>query len=91
MTVAPNPAKDYAVFRYETNGAASITSAVLQIYSPQGGLMYSTAPVVVPGSYVVGPVRWDLSQVSSGMYLARMLITTDDGATHQSTAKVIVR
>lgn len=91
MTVAPNPAKDYAVFRYETNGAASITSAVLQIYSPQGGLMYSTTPVVVPGSYVVGPVRWDLSQVSSGMYLARMLITTDDGATHQSTAKVIVR
>ena len=91
MTVAPNPAKDYAEFRYETNGSANITSAVLQVYSPQGGLMYSVEPTVTAGSYVVGPVRWDLSQVSPGMYLARMLVTTDDGETHQSTAKVIVR
>ncbi len=91
MTVSPNPAKDYAVFRYETNGMSNITSAVLQIFSPQGGLMYSCEPAVVQGSYVVGPVRWDLSQVSPGMYLARMLVTTDDGETHQSTVKVIVR
>jgi len=91
MTVAPNPAKDYAVFRYETNGTANITSAVLQIYSPQGGLVYSVRPTIASGSYVVGPVRWDLSQVGAGMYLARMLVTTDDGETHQSTAKVIVR
>ena len=91
MTVAPNPAKDYAVIRYETNGAANITSAVLQIFSPQGGMMYSCEPAVAQGSYVVGPVRWDLSQVSPGMYLARMLVTTDDGETHQSTIKVIVR
>lgn len=91
MTVAPNPAKDYAVFRYETNGTANITSAVLQIYSPQGGLVYTVKPAIGEGSYVVGPVRWDLSQVSPGMYLARMLVTSDDGKTHQSTAKVIVR
>ena len=91
MTVSPNPAKDYAVFRYETNGMSNISSAVLQIFSPQGGLMYSCEPAVVQGSYVVGPVRWDLSQVSPGMYLARMLVTTDDGETHQSTVKVIVR
>ena len=91
MTLAPNPAKDYAVFRYETNGTANITSAVLQIYSPQGGLVYSVRPTIASGSYVVGPVRWDLSQVGAGMYLARMLVTTDDGETHQSTAKVIVR
>ena len=91
MTVAPNPAKDYAVFRYETNNSASITSAELQIFSPMGGLMYSVQPTVAQGSYVVGPVRWDLSQVSPGMYLARMLVTTDDGETHQSTVKVIVK
>lgn len=91
MTVAPNPAKDYAVFRYETNNTASITSAQLQIFSPMGNLIYSVQPVVAQGSYVVGPVRWDLSQVNPGMYLARMLIVTDDGVTHQSTRKVIVK
>ena len=90
LKVAPNPAKDYAVFRYETNKTADITSAVLQVYSQQGGLMLSIKPTVNEGSYVVGPVRWDLSQVSPGMYLARMLVTTADGETHQSTAKVIV-
>lgn len=90
LTVAPNPATDCAVFRYETNNSASITSAVLQVYSPQGGLMLSVKPTVSEGSYVVGPVRWDLSQVSPGMYLARMLVTTADGETHQSTRKVIV-
>lgn len=91
ITVAPNPASDYALFRYETNSTARVTSALLQVYSPQGGLMLSVKPTVADGSYVVGPVRWDLSQVSPGMYLARMLVTTDDGETHQSTAKVIVR
>lgn len=91
LTVAPNPAKDYATFRYETNNTADITSAVLQVYSPQGGLMLSINPTVNASSYVVGPVRWNLSQVSPGMYLARMLVTTADGKTHQSTAKVIVR
>ena len=90
LTVAPNPATDYAVFRYETNNSASITSAVFQVYSPQGGLMLSLKPAVNEGGYVVGPVRWDLSQVSPGMYLARMLVTTADGETHQSTRKVIV-
>ena len=90
LTVAPNPATNYAVFRYETNNSAAITSAVLQVYSPQGGLMLSVKPTVGEGSYVVGPVRWDLSQVSPGMYLARMLVTTADGETHQSTRKVIV-
>ena len=90
MTVAPNPATDYALFRYETNSTASITSAVLQIFSAQGGLIATIKPTVATDSYVVGPVRWDLSEVNPGMYLARMLVTTDDGETHQSTAKVIV-
>jgi hypothetical protein len=52
--------------------------------------MLSVKPTVSECSYVVGPVRWDLSQVSPGMYLARMLVTTADGETHQSTRKVIV-
>ena len=51
----------------------------------------STAATITDGSYVVGPVRWDLSNVKAGIYMARMLITTTDGEIHQSATKCIVR
>lgn len=91
LTVQPNPVNTVALFRYETNHSAAITSAALQIYSPQGGLITTLTPTVEVGSYVVGPVRWDTSTAMPGLYLARILVQTDDGKTHQSTAKVIVR
>lgn len=91
LSVYPNPATTYATFHYETNNPAAIASAELQIFSPQGALMQTIRAIVGSGSYVVGPVRWDLSTVSPGMYLARMLVTTEDGETHQSTTKIIVR
>lgn len=91
MKVYPNPAHDYAVFHYETNAPEAVTSATLSIYSPQGALIYTTTPAIDNASYVVGPVRWDLSQVKPGLYMARMLVTTSDGETHQSTTKCIVR
>lgn len=91
LSVYPNPAREKAVFHYETNSTESITSAVLQIYTTQGALLCSLTPTVGSGSYVVGPVVWNLAGVAPGLYLARMLVTTDDGKTHQSTAKVAVR
>ena len=91
LSVYPNPAREKAVFHYETNSTESITSAVLQIYTTQGALLCSLTPTVGNGSYVVGPVVWNLAGVAPGLYLARMLVTTDDGKTHQSTAKVAVR
>ncbi len=91
LTVAPNPAHGQATFRYETNNPSAVTSALLQIYSPQGALLATLTPPVHAESYMVGPVRWDLSQTPPGIYLARMVVTTEDGETHQSTQKVIVR
>ena len=91
MSVSPNPASGQAAFHYETNGTTQIASAVLEIYSPQGALIHSIVPTVTAGSYVVGPVVWNLAGVAPGLYLARMLVTDIDGHTHQSTTKVIVK
>jgi hypothetical protein len=87
----PNPAKEYATLHYETNGVAAIESAVLQIYSSHGALVHTCTPTLSEGSFVVGPVRWDLSGVAPGIYMARMLVTTKDGETHQAATKVVVR
>lgn len=91
MSVSPNPAVGQAVFHYETNGTAQLLSAVLNIYSPQGALITSIIPTVTSGSYVVGPVVWNLAGVPPGLYLARMLVTDTQGHTHKSTTKFIVQ
>jgi len=91
MTVYPNPATERAVFHHETNSTAKIASATLQIYSSQGALVATMTPTVEQGSYVVGPVIWNLQGVAPGLYMARMLVTDDEGETHQSTTKVMVR
>ena len=91
ISVYPNPARYSATFHYESNCTEQITSAVLQIYSCHGALLKSITPTVESGSYVVGPVVWNLQGVAPGLYLARMLVTTADGKTHQSTTKVAVR
>ena len=91
LSVWPNPATDAATFHYETNNMQDITSAELQIFSPQGALLQTIEPIINNDSYVVGPVKWNLDGISPGIYLARMLVTTADGERHQSTTKIIVR
>ena len=91
LSVYPNPARYSATFHYETSNAEQITSAEMQIYSCHGALLHTVKPTVAAGSYVVGPVVWNLQGVQPGLYLARMLVTTADGKTHQSTTKVVVR
>lgn len=91
LTVYPNPANDVATFHYETNIPDQIASAQLQIYSPQGALIYTATPTFGNGSYTVGPIVWRLDDVAPGLYMARILVTTSDGEIHQSTTKCIVR
>ncbi len=91
LSVSPNPAATTATFHYETNSPDAIATAELQIYSASGARIATLVPTVQSGSYVVGPVVWNVGGVRPGIYMARMLVTTTDGATHQSTAKVAVR
>ncbi len=91
LTVAPNPATDYAIFHYEVSSPEKLSSALLQIYTMQGALVKSFIPVAVGDSQVLGPVRWDLSDVPPGFYIARMMVTFEGGEVRQSTTKVVVR
>lgn len=91
LTVSPNPASDHALFHYEVSSPEAVTSAILQIYSMQGALEQCFVPVAAPNSHVLGPVRWDLSGVAPGVYMARIIVSLENGETRQSTTKVIVR
>lgn len=91
LTVSPNPATDYALFHYEVSSPDKVSSATLQIYTIQGALVKSFIPVALGDSRVLGPVRWDLSDVQPGFYIARMMVTFEDGEVRQSTTKVVVR
>ncbi len=91
LSVYPNPAAEYAVFHYEVSDPSSVVSAILQIYTAQGALRQSFIPELTPDGQVLGPVRWNLSSVPPGLYLARMMVTLSSGETRQSTTKVIVR
>ena len=89
LGVTPNPAHDRATFRFESNATETIATATLQVYSAQGREVFAAEPPT--GRYTVGPVVWDLQGVPKGIYLARIIITTTSGETHQSTAKCVVR
>ena len=91
LSVFPNPATEYAVFHCEASEPEAVKSALLQIYSSQGVLVQSFIPVAIGTSQVLGPVRWNLSSVAPGFYMARLIVTLDSGVTRQSTTKLIVR
>ncbi len=87
----PNPASTYSDITLRTNSPDRISSAELQIYNTRGQLIHRETPAVSTGCYMVGPVRWNVSEVHSGIYLVRMLITDTDGVNRQATAKCIVQ
>lgn len=87
----PNPASGQTRFALEVNNGERVASAELQIYNSHGQLVHTHTPTIAPEGYVVGPVVWNLDNVPSGLYLARMLVTDTDGHLHQQTTKCIVR
>lgn len=87
---SPNPATTHTTFTLRTNCPHRITTAELQIYNSRGQLILSHNPQVSTQGYIIGPVHWDVSTVPPGIYLARMLLTDNDGNTHVATAKCIV-
>ena len=91
LSVSPNPASTTATFHYETNSATAIADAELQIFNVSGARIATFTPTVADGSYVVGPVVWNVSNVRPGIYMARMIINTADGERMVSTTKVAVR
>lgn len=87
----PNPASDHITFHIETDCPATVSSAELQIFSSQGQRIKTFVPPINTGSYVVGPVRWDIGSTPPGIYLARMIVSYSTGEVRQSSVKCIVK
>lgn len=91
----PNPAVAEAVLHAEFNTASALEKAEVEIFTLQGQRVASFAPQMQSGSYVVGPIRWDLrneagNKVLKGMYLARIRVLTTDGEWLTENTKIIV-
>lgn len=87
----PNPASDRARFMLEVNTPARIISAEMQIYNSHGRCILTHTPAVSTDGYVVGPFDWEVSTVPPGLYLARIIVTDNDGRTFQQSTKCVVR
>ncbi len=87
----PNPASEQARFQVETNNTTKIASAEMQIYNTYGQCVWAVTPTVSADGYTVGPVVWNLGNVTPGLYVARMIVTDEEGNVYQQSTKCIVR
>lgn len=87
----PNPASDHITFHIETDNPEMVNTAELQIFSSQGKLIKTFVPTANTGSYVIGPVRWDIGSTPPGIYLARIVVSYSTGQVRQSSVKCIVK
>lgn len=91
----PNPSSEGTTLHAEFNQCGVISSAVVEIYDSFGQLVRRMEPVVTPGSYVVGPVKWRFdsqsgARVARGVYLAQVVVVTEDGKRLSKATKVVV-
>lgn len=96
LQAMPNPAIDRVWLRLETNNSSCFSSAELDIFDIHGRLIAKFIPPVNSGSFVVGPVCWDLTngngnRVIPGVYLARITAITSDGNKIAENCKIIVK
>lgn len=87
----PNPATTQASFSLRVNKPTAIATAEFQIYNTRGQLILTLTPNISADGFIIGPVVWDIANVSPGLYIARMAVTDSNGEIHQETAKCIVR
>lgn len=91
----PNPSSTQVAMRMEHNCPSSISSATFEIYDMRGRLVRTLTPTAIDGSYVVGPVIWDLRddggrRVQAGIYPTRCTLITTDGERLTERGKVVV-
>ena len=90
----PNPASNRTQIRVEHNGTDAIATAQIEIFDLLGRNVRVFTPLVNSDSYVVGPIEWDFCSqagvpVASGMYIARVVLTTKNGERIMATTKIV--
>ena len=96
LVSCPNPLHNYTDFYFEHNQSQTEFEIDLQIYSITGTLVRRIQlPRSNMGDFRFGPIRWDGcgnhgQKVASGVYIARMTITTPDRQRITLQQKLIV-
>ena len=90
----PNPSSESTTFSLQINCPKQVTRIQLQIFDIFGQSVSDFELEPDPDSYVVGPVTWNYtthngSKVPNGIYVARFLITTDDGEILTANTKCV--
>lgn len=91
LSCLPNPAREQARFELRVNSPKAVASAELQIYNSRGQAVATFTPAISAEGYMVGPVVWNVGTVPAGLYLARMVVTDNEGEVHQVVTKCMVR
>ncbi len=93
FAAAPNPAHDRTLLRIEHNLTSAVQSVIVDLYDLRGNPLRQFTPAATDNGCVI-TVPWDFTtaggmQVPSGIYLARVIVTTTSGEVLTQTAKVI--
>lgn len=96
FVASPNPTSDRVLLTMEHNSKGSMTSAILEIYNTQGQIVRNWTVPISDDNYVVGPVEWNLcgareAKVTPGIYIARFVVTTQDGERITEHGKIVVK
>ncbi len=92
----PNPADNYVMLSVEHNCNGSLKSATFEIFDRMGRCMKRLTPTPETGSFVAGPVLWNLradngARVPSGVYMTRCTLVTNNGEKLVERGKVVVK
>ncbi len=93
FAAAPNPAHDRTVLRIEHNLSNAVQSVIVDLYDLRGNPLRQFTPTPADNGCVIA-VPWDFTtasgmQVPSGIYIARVMVTTTSGEVLTQTAKII--
>lgn len=91
----PNPFSETTEIVLEHNLRDEITEATLEIFSPSGKLVLETDLTPWVSAYTVGPINWDGTtlggeKLTSGVYFARMHLSTTGGERNTKTHKIVI-
>jgi hypothetical protein len=95
VSTYPNPCVDEVWFTFEHNAPTAEGRLLLDVFAPDGRQVLGAGQTWSPTGYRSPPLRWDLrnpqgQRVQPGIYLYRMTLEQNTGASVQYSGKVVV-
>ena len=91
----PNPFKNYTTFSFETNQSNTNMDVLLQVYNMFGNQVRTIKTTIYATGFRIEPLQWDGTsdggwKLDAGTYVYLLKLTLPDGATTQTSSKVIL-